>query len=52
MNVDMIVQNISEQDDPADKRAYTDMTFSCPTNQVDRAQEGDRGCPRRGRHQL
>ncbi len=37
VNVDMIVQNISERDDPADKRAYTDMTFSLPTNQVDRA---------------
>jgi len=37
VNVDMIVQNISEQDDPADKRAHTDMTFSLPTNQVDRA---------------
>ena len=38
VNVDMIVQNISELDSPADKRAYTDMTFSCPTNQVLRAQ--------------
>jgi aspartate kinase len=37
VNVDMIVQNISELDNPADKRAYTDMTFSLPTNQVDRA---------------
>ena len=35
--VDMIVQNISELDNPADKRAYTDMTFSLPTNQVERA---------------
>ncbi|NHB78426.1 aspartate kinase [Rhodobacter calidifons] len=39
VNVDMIVQNISERDDPADKRAYTDMTFSLPTNQVDRAKK-------------
>ena len=39
VNVDMIVQNISEQGSPADKRAFTDMTFSCPTNQVLRAQK-------------
>ena len=39
VNVDMIVQNISETDAPGDKRAYTDMTFSCPTNQVARAQK-------------
>jgi len=39
VNVDMIVQNISEHDDPADKRAYTDMTFSCPINQVLRAKK-------------
>ena len=32
VNVDMIVQNISELDNPADKRAHTDMTFSLPTN--------------------
>ena len=37
VNVDMIVQNISERDSTGDKRAYTDMTFSCPTNQVVRA---------------
>jgi aspartate kinase len=37
VNVDMIVQNISELDKPSDNRAYTDMTFSLPTNQVDRA---------------
>jgi aspartate kinase len=35
----MIVQNISEHDDPSDKRAYTDMTFSCPINQVLRAKK-------------
>jgi aspartate kinase len=39
VNVDMIVQNISELDNPSDKRAYTDMTFSLPTNQVDRARK-------------
>ena len=39
VNVDMIVQNISELESPADKRAYTDMTFSCPTNQTARAQK-------------
>jgi aspartate kinase len=39
VNVDMIVQNISELDKPDDKRAYTDMTFSCPTNQVIRARK-------------
>ncbi len=32
VNVDMIVQNISEE-------GRTDMTFSCPTNQVTRAQK-------------
>ena len=36
VNVDMIVQNISEQENGG---AYTDMTFSCPTNQVMRAQK-------------
>ena len=43
VNVDMIVQNISELDSPAEGvksgRAYTDMTFSGPTNQVVRAQK-------------
>ena len=32
VNVDMIVQNISEE-------GFTDMTFSCPTNQVARAEK-------------
>ena len=32
VNVDMIVQNISEE-------GFTDMTFSCPTNQVKRAEK-------------
>jgi aspartate kinase len=39
VNVDMIVQNISEIEDGADRRPYTDMTFSCPTNQVIRARK-------------
>jgi aspartate kinase len=38
VNVDMIVQNISEKDyDDAHPGAVTDMTFSCPINQVERA---------------
>ncbi len=36
VNVDMIVQNISELENGG---AFTDMTFSCPTNQVVRAQK-------------
>ncbi len=40
VNVDMIVQNISEKDyDDAHPGAVTDMTFSCPINQVDRARK-------------
>jgi len=39
VNVDMIVQNISEIGEGADRRATTDMTFSCPTNQVARARK-------------
>ena len=39
VNVDMIVQNISELDKAGGARAYTDMTFSCPVNQVPRAQK-------------
>ena len=39
INVDMIVQNISEFSAPGDVRAYTDMTFSLPTNQLDRARK-------------
>jgi aspartate kinase len=38
VNVDMIVQNISEMQG-ADTRPYTDMTFSCPTNQIPRARK-------------
>lgn len=40
VNVDMIVQNISEKDyDEHHSGAVTDMTFSCPINQVARAQK-------------
>jgi aspartate kinase len=40
VNVDMIVQNISEMDyDEAHPDAVTDMTFSCPVNQVARARK-------------
>ena len=34
VNVDMIVQNISERDYEGHAGAVTDMTFSCPMNQV------------------
>ena len=39
VNVDMIVQNISELTQGSVKGATTDMTFSCPTNQVARARK-------------
>jgi len=40
VNVDMIVQNISEKDyDEAHPGAVTDMTFSCPVDQVARAKK-------------
>ncbi|MCB5410137.1 aspartate kinase [Pseudogemmobacter faecipullorum] len=40
VNVDMIVQNISEKDyDDEHPGAVTDMTFSCPINQVERAKK-------------
>ncbi|RRH77333.1 aspartate kinase [Falsigemmobacter faecalis] len=40
VNVDMIVQNISEKDyDEAHPGAVTDMTFSCPIDQVARAKK-------------
>jgi aspartate kinase len=40
VNVDMIVQNISEKDyDDSHPGAVTDMTFSCPINQVERARK-------------
>jgi aspartate kinase len=39
VNVDMIVQNISEKNIGNSMVAVTDMTFSCPVNQVERAQK-------------
>lgn len=39
VNVDMIVQNISEQDQADRPGLVTDMTFSVPINQVDRARK-------------
>ncbi|MDT1063020.1 aspartate kinase [Paracoccus sp. CPCC 101403] len=39
VNVDMIVQNISEKDYEDHPGAVTDMTFSCPVNQVARARK-------------
>jgi aspartate kinase len=39
VNVDMIVQNISERDYDDHPGAVTDMTFSCPVNQVGRARK-------------
>lgn len=39
VNVDMIVQNISERDYDDHPGAVTDMTFSCPVNQVERARK-------------
>jgi aspartate kinase len=39
VNVDMIVQNISERDYDDHPGAVTDMTFSCPVNQVARAKK-------------
>jgi aspartate kinase len=39
VNVDMIVQNISEKNYGTHTGAVTDMTFSVPTNQVARAQK-------------
>ncbi|MDU8942139.1 aspartate kinase [Ovoidimarina sediminis] len=41
VNVDMIVQNISEE-------GRTDMTFSCPINQVARAEQAMRAAKERG----
>ncbi len=48
VNVDMIVQNISEKAQGKDPRAVTDMTFSCPTDQVSRAQKALEGARARG----
>ncbi|TQS73799.1 aspartate kinase [Rhodobacteraceae bacterium] len=39
VNVDMIVQNISERNYGDHIEAVTDMTFSCPINQVSRAKK-------------
>lgn len=39
VNVDMIVQNISEKDYENHPGSVTDMTFSCPINQVERAKK-------------
>lgn len=39
VNVDMIVQNISEKGDVDQPGSVTDMTFSCPVNQVARARK-------------
>ena len=39
VNVDMIVQNISEKDYEDHPGSVTDMTFSCPVNQVERARK-------------
>ncbi|WP_045391197.1 aspartate kinase [Falsirhodobacter sp. alg1] len=39
VNVDMIVQNISERDYEDYPGSVTDMTFSCPVNQVARAKQ-------------
>ncbi len=41
VNVDMIVQNISEE-------GRTDMTFSCPTDQIGRAQKALNGAKEKG----
>ncbi|MEM1065718.1 MAG: aspartate kinase [Pseudomonadota bacterium] len=41
VNVDMIVQNISEE-------GRTDMTFSCPTDQVARAEQAMQGAKEKG----
>ena len=39
VNVDMIVQNISEQNYKGREKPVTDMTFSCPVEQVNRARK-------------
>lgn len=38
VNVDMIVQNISEDGGAAHRGGVTDMTFSCPVDQMERAE--------------
>jgi aspartate kinase len=39
VNVDMIVQNVSETDYQGHEGRVTDMTFSCPTDQLKRAEK-------------
>ncbi len=39
VNVDMIVQNISEKNYRGNEKPVTDMTFSCPVDQVGRARK-------------
>ncbi|SIS99380.1 aspartate kinase [Roseivivax lentus] len=39
VNVDMIVQNISEKNYQGHKEGVTDMTFSCPVDQLKRAEK-------------
>jgi len=39
VNVDMIVQNISEKNYQGNEKPVTDMTFSCPVDQVARARK-------------
>ena len=39
VNVDMIVQNVSEQGYQGHKEGVTDMTFSCPIDQLKRAEK-------------
>ncbi|NPD15223.1 aspartate kinase [Xinfangfangia sp. D13-10-4-6] len=49
VNVDMIVQNISEKDyDERHAGAVTDMTFSCPVGQVERAKKAMEDAKARG----
>lgn len=48
VNVDMIVQNISEKNYEGHSGAVTDMTFSCPINQVERAKKALQDARERG----
>lgn len=49
VNVDMIVQNVSENDYAgATAPAVTDMTFSCPINQIERARKAMEEAKARG----
>ena len=51
VNVDMIVQNISEKDYENHPGSVTDMTFSCPINQVERAKKAMEDARRAGQIQ-